>query len=330
MPLTKKNLNPNKKIETIIDIDELHKKAISMLKDVKKVLDKYRLVYWIEDGTLLGYMRNKKIISWDDEIDLGTYASKFPKIKDICNELNKKGYISKFAFDRLKIWKKDWKMGYINIDLHLWRLVNGHYVCDYHEEKKSIFSIFFRNMERLERLLSCFNYKNKVEYYRFKNIAQVLLSNNINPKDWKNIRFVKGPYNRQESFILKNPKFYIVSDPIKNVISSHFIYTIIKGLFKILPKTLIGKLHNTLNKLYKLKRYDYSLLKIPKHYFEHLSTINFYGIKFRIPKKSKGYLKDMYGDNWRIPNTGWKRKDMGVISKQNTVNSIKGSINNSQ
>ena len=83
MSLTKKNLNVNKDIKTIIDIDELHKQAISMLKDVKKVLDKHRLVYWIEDGTLLGYMRNKKIIPWDDEIDLGTYANKFPKIKKL-------------------------------------------------------------------------------------------------------------------------------------------------------------------------------------------------------------------------------------------------------
>ena len=170
-------------------------------------------------------------------------------------------------------------------------------------------------MERLERLFSCYNYKNKVEYYRFDNIAKVLLSNNIDPKGWKDIHFVKGPYNRQESFILKNSKFYIVNDPIKNAISSNFIYSIINGIFKILPKALIGRLHYCLNKLYKLRRYDYSLLKIPKHYFEHLLTIKFYGIKFRIPKKSKGYLKDMYGDSWKIPNKKWERGNMRVISK---------------
>lgn len=305
----------NNDSKTIISIDKLHKKAINMLKDVKKVLDKYHLIYWIEDGTLLGYMRNKKIIPWDDEIDLGTYASEFPKIKDVCIDLKKKGYIAKFAYDRLKIWKKDWKIGYINIDLHLWRLVNGYYVCDYHEDKKTVFSLFFRYLERIERLLSCFNHKNKVEFYRFDNIAKVLLSNNINPKDWKNIEFIKGPYNRQESFILKGPKFYIVSDPIKNFISSNFLYILINKLFKILPKTLIKILHDYLFKLYQLKQIEYSLLEIPRHYFDNLSNISFYGIKSKIPKKSKDYLKDMYGDSWRIANTGWKRKNMGVISK---------------
>ncbi|MBU90146.1 hypothetical protein CMO94_01285 [Candidatus Woesearchaeota archaeon] len=316
MRKTTKNKSISKSdFETTINIDEVHKKAIDMLKDVKKVLDKYKLVYWIEAGTLLGYMRNKKIISWDDEIDLGTYASEFPNIKDVIKELDKKGYISKFAYDRLKIWKQDWKIGYMNIDLHLWRLDKAFYICDYHEDKKTIFSMFFRNLEKLERLLSCFDYKNKVEYYRFENIAKVLLSNNINPKDWKNIQFIKGPFNRQESFLLKSHRFNFDSDPIKNFISSKLAYAIIIGLFNSIPTILIEKLHLTLNNLYKLRRYDYSLLKIKKHYLENLSVVSFYEIKIKIPKKSKDYLKDMYGNNWRIPNTGWKRKDMGVISK---------------
>ena len=304
------------KFETDIDIEILHKKAIGMLKDVKEVLDSYKLVFWIEDGTLLGYMRNEKIIPWDDEIDLGTYASKFPKIKDVQKKLNKKGYISKFAFDRLKIWKEDWNVGFINIDLHLWNLIDGHYVCDYHEEKKSMFSIFTRNLDRLERLFSCFNHKKSVEYYRFKNIAQVLMSNKVEPKDWKNIKFIKGPYNRQESFILKTPKFDIVSDPLKKFVSSDLMRSVINGFFRALPKILIEKLHNMLKTSDKLKRYDYSLLKIPRHYFENLSNIKFYGVKIKIPSKSKGYLRDMYGDNWKIPNTDWNRKDMRIISNK--------------
>jgi len=314
MSSNKKNLIQSNKSGIIINLDELQKKAINMLKDVKKVLDKYNLIYWLEAGTLLGFVRDKKLIPWDNEIDLGTYASKFPRIRDFCKEINKKGYISKYANNRIKIWRKDWKIGYFFIDLHLHRSVDGYDVCDYHEEKKSIFSPFFRNLEKLERLFACFNYKNKVEYYSFKVIAQVLLSNNINPKDWKKIRFIKGPYNRQESFILKNPKFYIINDPIKKFISSNFVYSLIVGLFRIMPQILIVKLYNSLNNLYKLRRYDYGLLKIPKHYYENLSTKNFYDIRLKIPTNSKDYLRDLYGNNWRIPNTGWKRKDLGIIS----------------
>lgn len=86
------------------------------------------------------------------------------------------------------------------------------------------------------------------------------------------------------------------------------------GLFRILPKTLIERLHGAINSLHKLKRYNYGVLKFPSYYFEDLSTINFYGIKFKIPKKSEDYLRDVYGSNWKIPNLSWERKDMGVIS----------------
>jgi len=298
-----------------IDIDEIHKKSIIMLRDVKHVLDKYNLIYWLDHGTLLGAMRDKKLIPWDDEIDLGTYADKFPKIKDFCMEINKKGYFSEYAHDRIKIRNKDWKTGYFIIDLHLYRSVNEYYVCDYHEGKKSIFDIFFRNLERLERLFSCYDYRDKVKYYRFKLISQVLMSNNINPKAWKNIQFIKGPLNRPESFTLKGPKFRIVSDPIKNVISSSFVYSILDKLFNILPKSFIGAFHNSLTNLYKLKGYNYSKLKAKKDYFENFTTIIFYGIRIKIPKKSKDYLRDIYGARWKVPNSAWQRKDMGIISK---------------
>jgi len=125
---------------------------------------------------------------------------------------------------------------------------------------------------------------------------------------------MQGSLNIQESFTLKNLKFYIVSNPIKNVMSSHFIYLIIDGLFNLLPKSFIGISHNVLNNLYKLKRYDHSTLKVNKDYFENLTTINFYGIKMKIQKKARLFERYL-GGNWRIPNSSWKRKNMGIISK---------------
>ncbi len=314
MPLTKKN-SAQKNKTIIFSVDELHENSISMLKEVMEVLDKFNLTYWIEGGALLGAIRNKKLIPWDDEIDMGTYASTFPKLNDFCDELEKRGLISKFVFDRIRIVKKDWKIGYYAIDLHLWRLVDGNYICDYIGENESHYSFIIRSIERLERLFSYFNYKNKVEYYRLKNIVLLLMSNNIDPKDWKNIRFIKGPLNMQESFILKGSKFCIVNDPIKNSVPSDLIYSMIRGIFKILPNFLINKFNIALSRLYKLKKYDYGILKIPHSYYDNPATISFHGIKINIPKKSKDYLKMVYGENWRIPNLDWKRKEMKVISR---------------
>jgi len=64
MSPSKKNLIQNNQSEIFIDIDKLQKKAINMLKDVKKVLDKYDLIYMLYGGPLLGYTRNKKFLSF--------------------------------------------------------------------------------------------------------------------------------------------------------------------------------------------------------------------------------------------------------------------------
>jgi len=55
-------------------------------------------------------------------------------------------------------------------------------------------------------------------------------------------------------------------------------------------------------------------LIIPKHYFEKLETIKFYGMTFNVPSNAEEYLKYRYGENWRIPNKKWEWwKEDGAI-----------------
>lgn len=51
---------------------------------------------------------------------------------------------------------------------------------------------------------------------------------------------------------------------------------------------------------------------IPKHYFEKLSTIQFYGMEFNIPFNVEKYLEYRYGCNWRTPNKNWRLIDDGA------------------
>lgn len=53
---------------------------------------------------------------------------------------------------------------------------------------------------------------------------------------------------------------------------------------------------------------------IPKYYFEKLSTIQFYGIKFSIPSNAEKYLEYRYGCNWKTPNKNWRVRDDGAIN----------------
>jgi len=46
------------------------KDALKMLNDVTDILDKYNVKYWLDFGTLLGIVRENRILPWDDDMDI--------------------------------------------------------------------------------------------------------------------------------------------------------------------------------------------------------------------------------------------------------------------
>jgi hypothetical protein len=46
-----------------------------------KILNKSNLHYWICHGTLLGFVRSRSLIKWDNDIDIGLWESKSNRIK---------------------------------------------------------------------------------------------------------------------------------------------------------------------------------------------------------------------------------------------------------
>jgi len=68
---------------------------IALLRQIKKVFDKYDVTYWLDAGTLLKAVRDSNIVpSWD--IDLGSWQSEIDKIILACEELKKDGFKVKY------------------------------------------------------------------------------------------------------------------------------------------------------------------------------------------------------------------------------------------
>jgi phosphorylcholine metabolism protein LicD len=55
-------------------IDET--KKLELFKKVISILNSNEIFYWMEFGTLLGYVRDNRFIEWDADIDLGTFDLK--------------------------------------------------------------------------------------------------------------------------------------------------------------------------------------------------------------------------------------------------------------
>ena len=52
----------------------------------------------------------------------------------------------------------------------------------------------------------------------------------------------------------------------------------------------------------------------PKHFFERLRSIEFYGMTFNSPSDVEDYLKYHYGQDWKTPKRKWAawEQDGGV------------------
>ena len=65
------------------------------LKDIKEVLDKNSIPFWLEDGTMLGAVRDGRMIPWDHDIDLGSFVTSFKddKVKrNLAKQFNQKEF----------------------------------------------------------------------------------------------------------------------------------------------------------------------------------------------------------------------------------------------
>jgi lipopolysaccharide cholinephosphotransferase len=62
------------------------------LEWITKLLDKYKINYMLDSGTLLGIVRDKKLIEWDKDIDISIFEEDIKKMDNILKEAKQKEY----------------------------------------------------------------------------------------------------------------------------------------------------------------------------------------------------------------------------------------------
>ena len=65
------------------NIDLLHQVDMQIVKDVLRIFEKHNLTYYMLGGTMLGAIRHKGFIPWDDDIDLGMPREDYERFLEV-------------------------------------------------------------------------------------------------------------------------------------------------------------------------------------------------------------------------------------------------------
>ena len=176
------------------ELYQIHKLLFFLLKNFKSICKINSIDYWLDFGTLLGSIRHKSFIPWDDDADVGMLKNDIIKLKNILrtNEdfkieeiLNLDGnnqsviHFYRFTFKRIliPIFVDIFVYYKVNIDFMYNEKLNNYYQLIYNKVKK------LNNFDKVSNIISIKN-----DDYLLSNINKFELSfmhdfcNDINDK----------------------------------------------------------------------------------------------------------------------------------------------------
>lgn len=71
---------------------------LALLEEFARVCDKNALRYWVDSGTLLGAIRHKGFIPWDDDIDVVMFREDYDRLLSIARSEFRKPYVFQTAY----------------------------------------------------------------------------------------------------------------------------------------------------------------------------------------------------------------------------------------
>lgn len=253
--------------------EELHQYDLAALKTFLAFCEEHGLTYFAIGGTLLGAVRHKGFIPWDDDVDVGMPRADYDKLIALAKELPKPFVLEEYRYN------KEFQSYFAKIrseEIDLLETVTEE------EDKRRGYLVDIIPIDGTPNL----------SLFRKLYFARIL---------W--LRFLCGAANVHTGILTSRPKWeqsvlkICRALRVYKVLTKEKVYRRLDTVFR--RQTVAGaKQIGTIMGAYKTREI------VPAEYFglgEEPVYLEFEDIKLRVPKQYEKYLTHMYGDYKKLP-----------------------------
>lgn len=250
------------------DIKELQKIQLSILKDIDKFCKENDIKYYITMGTLLGAVRHKGFIPWDDDIDIDLMRDDYEKFLKLFPKNDKKYFLQNYKTDK----------NYFNINYSKIRL-NGTLRMG-------------KGMEKIQQ-----HHGISIDVFPVDVVSK---SKDDRVKQRRKIRFISNLAVAKSGY--KSPKNSVLQNIVLSII--HIILKPIPMSFlgkKIerVKKAYNGSNSNLVSRTHYIKGGENVVFD--KLVYGTPTKLIFDGDEFNAPQKYIEFLEQVYGDYKKLP-----------------------------
>ena len=254
---------------TLAEIKEIQ---LNILKYIDNICKENQLKYYIAGGTLLGAVRHKGYIPWDDDIDILMPYSDYRKL--------------------IELIKKE----------------NNNYIMLNPYDNEDYFYMFSKVVDTRTKLTE--KTVNKIKNYGV--FVDIFPINKLPTSKEELEEYMNELYLKNKEYAASMPKKNYYSDPkrVKRIAKRILKYPYHLKCKKIDWQTRKIDLLKLLEKYNNMEEYNYSGYVLSyygkkdimrKEVYEDSTTLIFEGIKVKAPKLYDEYLTKLYGDYMKIP-----------------------------